>query len=106
MGLFTRAVVLRWLARWLMRGSPLTIVAKIAAVGAFSAWRYHRQKKRLAGNRERRIDAEYEVLGPERIAPVARPQGEPLGAPEGTGPTEVDTDPRSSRSIHGKEVKR
>ena len=61
MGLFTRAVVLRWLARWLMRGSPMTIVAKIAAVGAFSAWRYHRQRKRLAESDPKRIDAEYEV---------------------------------------------
>ena len=92
MGLFTRAVVLRWLARWLMRGSPMTIVAKIAAVGAFSAWRYHRQRKRSRRD-EKRIDAEYEVLGPERIAPVARPQGEPHDAPKGIRVLEVEGDP-------------
>lgn len=105
MGLFTRAVVFRWLARWLTRGSPLTIIAKIAAVGAFSAWRYHRQRKRLEGSDQRRIDAEYEVLGPERIAPVARPQGEPSDAPKGTRASEVHEGPRTSRSIHSKEGK-
>ena len=88
MGLLTRAVVWRWLARWLMRGSPLTVVAKLAAVGAIGAWRYKRKQK--AEGRDR-IEAEYEVLGPERIAPVARPSPEPRTRPEGTG-LRVDDD--------------
>ena len=50
---------------------PVTIIAKIAAVSAFSAWRYHRQRKRLESD-QRRIDAEYEVLGPDRIALLVR----------------------------------
>ena len=94
MGLFTRAVVFRWLARWLMRGSPLTIIAKIAAVGAFSAWRYHRQRKRL--DQPHRIHA-------DRIAPVGHPQGEPPDASKGTRASEVHGGPRTSRSIHSKE---
>jgi hypothetical protein len=88
MGLLTRAVVWRWLARWLMRGSPLTVVAKLAAVGAIGAWRYNRKRK---AERRDRIEAEYEVLGPERIAPVARPSPEPRTRPEGTG-LRVDDD--------------
>ena len=96
MGLLTRAVVWRWLARWLMRGSPFAVVAKLAAVGAIGAWRYNRKRK--AEGRERgRIEAEYEVLGPERIAPAARSQQEPHARSEGTGVREVEEDPTSSR---------
>jgi hypothetical protein len=83
MGLFTRAVLGRWLARWLMRGSPLAIAAKLAAVGAVGAWRYHRQRKRAGGRDQKQIDADYEVLGPDRIAPVARPAAEPHAGAEG-----------------------
>jgi hypothetical protein len=71
-----------------MRGSPLTVVAKLAAVGAIGAWRYNRKRK---AERRDRIEAEYEVLGPERIAPVARPSLEPRTRPEGTG-LRVDDD--------------
>jgi hypothetical protein len=71
-----------------MRGSPLTVVAKLAAVGAIGAWRYNRKRK---AERRDRIEAEYEVLGPERIAPVARPSPEPRTRPEGTG-LRVDDD--------------
>ena len=92
MGLLTRAVVWRWLARWLMRGSPLTVVAKLAAVGALGAWRYSRKRK---AERTDRIEAEYEVLGPDRIAPVARPASEPSTRLEGTV-SEVDNDPTTT----------
>lgn len=96
MGLLTRAVVWRWLARWLMRGSPVVVVAKLAAVGAIGAWRYNRKRRQVQGRDRRRIEAEYEVLGPERIAPVARPPREPHARSEGTGLREVDEDPTSS----------
>jgi hypothetical protein len=92
MGLFTRAVVGRWLARWLMRGSPVAVVAKLAAVGAFGAWRYHRQRKRDAAQDQKQIDADYEVLGPDRIAPVARGAVEPDADGEGTRVREIDRD--------------
>jgi hypothetical protein len=93
MGLLKQAVLGRWLARWLMRGSPLVVVAKLAAVGAFGAWRYHRQRKRSAAPDQKQIDADYEVLGPDRIAPVARPEMEPGGNGQGTRVPEVDEDP-------------
>ncbi|HUF88715.1 MAG TPA: hypothetical protein VMR66_01905 [Gemmatimonadota bacterium] len=99
MGLWTRVVLGRWLARWLLRGSPLAIAAKIVAVGALGAWKYHRELKR-SGRDTRQIDAEYEVLGPDRIAPVARPPtegaGEPGAGPQGNGTPEVDEDPTRS----------
>jgi hypothetical protein len=94
MGLLKQAVVGRWLARWLMRGSPLAVVAKLAAVGAFGAWRYHRQRKRSAALDQKQIDADYEVLGPDRIAPGERPRMEPGGNVQGTRVPEVDEDPR------------
>jgi hypothetical protein len=93
MGLLKKAVVGRWVARWLMRGSPLAVVAKLAAVGAFGAWRYHRQRKRSGAHDQKQIDADYEVLGPDRIAPVARPGMEPSASAQGTPVPEVDEDP-------------
>jgi hypothetical protein len=93
MGFLKQAVVGRWLARWLMRGSPLAVVAKLAAVGAFGAWRYHRQRKRSAAYDQKQIDADYEILGPDRIAPTARPEMEPGGKAQGTPAPEVHEDP-------------
>jgi hypothetical protein len=93
MGILTRAVVWRWLARWLMRGSPAAVVAKLAAVGAVGAWRYHRKRRKLAAHEPGRIEAEYEVLGPDRIAPGPRPTPEPQSTGKGTGGTEVQEDP-------------
>ena len=95
MGVLTRAVVWRWLARWLMRGSPAVVVAKLATVGAIGAWRYHRKRKKLAANEPGRIEAEYEVLGPDRIGPGAR-RSEPRASVEGTGEgTSDDASPAS-----------
>lgn len=104
MGLLTRAVVGRWLARWLLRGGPVAIAAKLVAVGALGAWKYHREQKRSDGRDPHQIDAEYEVLGPERIAPVARPTaGDPArGAAEpepdapGTASPEAEEGPTRS----------
>ena len=95
MSILTRAVVWRWLARWLMRGSPAAVVAKLAAVGAIGAWRYHRKRKKLAGHEPGRIEAEYEVLGPDRIGPGVRSRStsEPGTRPEGTGGKDVDDIP-------------
>lgn len=94
MGILTRAVVWRWLARWLMRGSPAAVVAKLAAVGAIGAWRYHRKRKKLAEHEPGRIEAEYEVLGPDRIGPGgARSASEPRSSRKGTGGGEIDDGP-------------
>ena len=94
MGILTRAVVWRWLARWLMRGSPAAVVAKLAAVGAIGAWRYHRKRKRLAEHEPGRIEAEYEVLGPDRIGSGgARSASEPRSSPKGSGGGEIDEGP-------------
>lgn len=93
MGILTRAVVWRWLARWLMRGSPAAVVAKLAAVGAIGAWRYHRKRKKLAAHEPGKIEAEYEVLGPDRIGPGAHATAEPQSSPKGTGGREVHEDP-------------
>jgi hypothetical protein len=78
-----------------MRGSPLAVVAKLAAVGAIGAWRYNRKRK-SEGRERGRIEAEYEVLGPDRIAP-RRSSQEPHARSEGTGVWEIEEDPTSSR---------
>lgn len=104
MGLLTRAVVGRWLARWLLRGGPVAIAAKLVAVGALGAWKYHREQKRSDGRDPQQIDAEYEVLGPERIAPVARPipddrargAGEPEPGTQGNASPEAEEGPARS----------
>lgn len=93
MGILTRAVVWRWLARWLMRGSPAVVVAKLAAVGAIGAWRFHRQRKKLAEPEPGRIEAEYEVLGPDRIGPGRGSRSEPRSRPKGTGGRDVEDVP-------------
>lgn len=92
MALWTRVVLGRWLARWLLRGGPLAIAAKLVAVGALGAWKYRRELKR-SGRDTGQIDAEYEVLGPDRIAPVAR---EPGAGPQGNGSPEIEEDPTRS----------
>ena len=91
MGLFTRAVVYVGLPAGSRaaardhhredRGRRRSAPGAITVSG--SAWR----------EATRRIDAEYEVLGPDRIAPVARPQGEPPDAPKGTRTSEVEARP-------------
>jgi hypothetical protein len=96
MGFLRRVVLGRWLARWLMRGSPLAVAAKLLAVGALGAWKYRRDRQGTAGRDPRQIDADYEILGPERIAPVARGGTEPIPEAEGNGGPEFDGGSRTS----------
>lgn len=82
----------------------MAIAAKLVAVGALGAWRYHREQKRAPDRDPRQIDADYEVVGPDRIAPVARPPAgrpsrgaaEPRAHTKGNGSPEVDIDPPDS----------
>ena len=74
MGILRKLVLGRWFARWLLRGSPWTIAAKLVGVAAVGAWRWRREHKRAAREqRAREIDASYEVLGREEIGPGSRP---------------------------------
>lgn len=80
MSILKKLVLGRWAMRWLMRGSPAAVAAKLAAVGLVGAWKWRRERKReLAAAAAREIPAEYEVVGPDRLAGP-----EPPGAPGGT----------------------
>jgi hypothetical protein len=63
MGLLGKVILGRWFTRWLLRGGPWSIAAKLAAVALLGAWKWRRERReaeRLARSRE--IDATYEVL--------------------------------------------
>ncbi len=80
MGVLKKMVLGRWALRWLMRGSPAAVAAKLAAVGLFGAWKWRREQKReRAESAAREIPAEYEVVGPGALNPP-----EPATSPGGT----------------------
>lgn len=92
MGLVNRMVIGRWIVRWLLRGSPAVVATKLAAAGLFGAWKWRRDRRRQGSAlAAREISADYEVLGPDRLA---RP--EPGGS--GRGTSEPD------ESIHTSEL--
>lgn len=79
MGMLQRLFLGRWVTRWLLRGGPWTIAAKLAGVALWGAWKWRRERRReVAGERAREIPAEYEVLPPDTLPP-------PAGSPSGTG---------------------
>lgn len=89
MGLVKRWILGRWLVRWLFRGSPLAVAAKLAAVGLWGAWRWRRERaQEEAARRSREIEADYEVIGPVPIPPP-----EPPMTPGGTA-DDPETDDR------------
>jgi hypothetical protein len=66
MGLLRRLVLGRWFTRWLLRGGPWSIAAKLAAVALFGAWKWRRERKQVqAGQASKQIEASYEVLDRE-----------------------------------------
>jgi len=62
MSLLRRLVLGRWFTRWLLRGGPWSVAAKIAAVGLYGAWKWRRERRRQMPARKREIEASYEVL--------------------------------------------
>jgi hypothetical protein len=66
MGLLRRLVLGRWFTRWLLRGGPWSIAAKLAAVALFGAWKWRRERKQVqADQASKEIEASYEVLDPK-----------------------------------------
>lgn len=83
MGLLRKWVLGRWFVRWLLRGSPGTVAAKLAAVALWGAWKWRREKRRAeTARRELEIPADYEVVGRDRLAAA-----EPGSSERGTEPT-------------------
>lgn len=70
MGWFGKAIVGRWLGRWLLRGGPWSIAAKLVGVVVYGAWKWRREAKRVeTERRSREIPAEYEVIEESGEAP-------------------------------------
>lgn len=87
MGWFGKAVVGRWLGRWLLRGGPWSIAAKLLGVVVYGAWKWRREARRLESERgAREIPADYEVIEDEGETssgaprtPLPQEQGSPPG---------------------------
>lgn len=68
MGLLKKLVMGRWAARWLLRGSPLSVALKLGGVALWGAWRWRRdERRRRQEQREKEIDADYEVVPPGHL---------------------------------------
>jgi hypothetical protein len=91
-GLLKRLVMGRWLTRWLLRGSPLSVGLKLGGVALWGVWRWRRdERRRRLEQRRKEIDAEYEVVPPGRLE--TGPSRNPAETP-GYGP---DTASRTHR---------
>lgn len=94
MGVLRRLVMGRWLARWLLRGSPLAVALKLGGVALWGVWRWRREERRQRLMRRRReIDADYEIVPPGRLE--TGPTRNPAGTP-GYGADEPSREPRES----------
>ena len=100
MGLLKRLVMGRWLARWLMRGSPLSVALKLGGVALWGVWRWRRDERRRRLEQGRKeIDADYEVVPPGRIetGPTRNPPATPVYGPDNASRTHresIRSDPR------------
>ncbi len=63
MGAVRRMLLGRWFTRWLLRGGPWSVAAKLVAVALFGAWKWRRDRRRSVPPATREIEASYEVLG-------------------------------------------
>src|SRR5688500_685473 len=79
MGGLRNVVVGRWLVRWLLRGSPVAVVLKLAGVALWGAWRWRRERRAEEARRPKELRADYEVVPPGRL-----PGPEPRAAAPGT----------------------
>lgn len=56
----------RWFLRWMMRGSPWAVAAKMFGVGLWGVWTWRREQRRLQRAVDaREIPADYEVIEDE-----------------------------------------
>lgn len=86
MGFLKKVILGRWFTRWLLRGGPWGVAAKLAGVALWGVWKWRREQREAESEqRAREIPAEYEVMEAERqkLADVRRPpSSEPREEPE------------------------
>ncbi|MDX1660424.1 MAG: hypothetical protein R3326_01425 [Gemmatimonadota bacterium] len=102
MGWIKKAVVGRWLTKWLFRGGPWAVAAKLLGVAVYGAWKWRRETKQLEEQgASKEIEAHYEVvvdepgdLGPGegRIPPPGEQGRRPSGTVEGPRSGSIRTD--------------
>ncbi|HUO99972.1 MAG TPA: hypothetical protein VM737_00370 [Gemmatimonadota bacterium] len=67
MGLIRKVIVGRWFTRWLLRGGPWGVAAKLAGVALWGVWKWRRERREAErAQQAREIPAEYEVLDSNR----------------------------------------
>lgn len=107
MGWLKKAIVGRWLGKWLLRGGPWTIAAKLAGVALYGAWKWRREAKRVEDERRsREIPADYEVIRHEGELAAGR-EGPPSkehapgrqGTTEGRATGSIRSDHRSQTTV-------
>lgn len=63
MGLLKKLFLGRWFTRWLLRGGPWSVAAKLAGVALWGAWKWRREKKQTERERvARELPADYDVV--------------------------------------------
>lgn len=73
----------RWAVRWLLRGGPAAVAAKLAGVALLGIWRWRREVRSVeAARRAREIPADYEVLPPDALSAGPEPPGSGGGTDE------------------------
>lgn len=93
MGWFRKAVIGRWFGKWLLRGGPWSIAAKLAGVALYGAWKWRREAKRVGRERgSREIPADYEVVRDEPGSTGSRIPGP---REQGRGPQGTEEEHRS-----------
>jgi len=84
-GLIRKLILGRWGAKWLMRGGPWAVAAKLGLVALYGAWRWRREHGVDNSRKVMEIEADYEVLDDPSAEPVPDEQGtmEPGAGPSG-----------------------
>lgn len=75
MGLIRKLILGRWGAKWLLRGGPWAVAAKLGLVALYGAWRWRREHGGDSGGKAMEIEADYEVLDDPSAEPVPGEQG-------------------------------
>ena len=97
MGALRNVVVGRWLVRWLLRGSPVAVVLKLAGVALWGAWKWRRERRAEEARRPKERPADYEIVPPGRLPapePLAAGPGTPAGPADAPGSAPGETSDR------------
>ncbi len=79
MGFLKKAIIGRWFTRWLLRGGPWGVAAKLSGVALWGIWKWRKEKREAERTRRaQEIPAEYEVMKSEADDAAAAPAPRPI----------------------------